>query len=376
MSAARVRFRFALGAALLAFRAAAAESAPSSYFSNWPAGAAPAEIGRRVAENFLRRQLEFEQGKRQYVIYPEVMTWYGALEVARVTGNGDLRERLVRKFDPFLAPDGARHISPDAHVDYHVFGALPLEIYVQGRDERYLALGRGFADRQWASPTPDGVTGEARYWVDDIYMISLVQTQAFRATGDRAYLEHAAATAVAYLAKLQQPNGLFFHAADSPQFWSRGNGWFAAGIAELLTELPADHPRRETILAGFRKMMAALLRYQAPDGRWRQLIDQPDFWTESSGTGMFAFALVTGVRRGWLPADEYGPAARKAWLALVAGIDAEGNVADVCVGTNTAASQRAVEPAAQLKYYFDRGRTNGDLHGQGPVLWTAAAMLR
>ena len=51
-------------------------------------------------------------------------------------------------------------------------------------------------------------------------------------------------------------------------------------------------------------------------------------------------------------------------------------MADVCIGTNTAVNQRVTEPAAQLKYYLDRGRATGDLHGQAPILWTAAALMR
>ena len=146
--------------------------------------------------------------------------------------------------------------------------------------------------------------------------------------------------------------------------------------AELLTELPENHPQRARILAGFRKMMATLLTTQGPDGLWRQLVDKPEAWLETSGTGMFAFAMVAGVKHGWLEADTYGPAARKAWLALVAKLDAKANVADVCIGTNTAVNQRVTEPAAQLKYYLDRGRATGDLHGQAPILWTAAALMR
>jgi len=42
---------------------------------------------------------------------------------------------------------------------------------------------------------------------------------------------------------------------------------------------------------GKKAMMASLLKYQAEDGLWRQLVDRPDVWAETSGTGMFAFAL-------------------------------------------------------------------------------------
>jgi unsaturated rhamnogalacturonyl hydrolase len=333
-------------------------------FRDWPAGASPREVGKRVAENFVVRP--FERPTR-FIIYPEVCAWYGALTTAQLIGDHDLQQRLVRKFDPLLTPEGSKHISPDAHVDFRVFGALPLEIFLQTKEGNYLGLGKGLADKQWETPTPDGITSEARYWIDDMYMITAVQVQAYRATGDARYLDRAALAMVAYLDKLQQPNGLFFHAPDSPYYWSRGNGWMAAGTAELLRALPKKHPRRARILEGYRRMMASLLRYQGQDGLWRQLIDNEDAWPETSGTGMFTFAMVTGVKNGWLDGKTYGPAARRAWLGLVKYIDENGNVREVCAGTNKGSS---------VQYYLDRPRNVGDLHGQAPILWSASALLR
>ena len=336
-------------------------------FTDWPAGASPAEIGKRVAENFVVRKFDFETNpRRQYVIYPEVCAWYGSLTVAKLTNDPNLTKRLIAKFDPLLGAQ-SRRISPNAHVDYRVFGAVPFEIYMQTKDKRYLEIGQGLADKQWENPTEDGITREARYWIDDMYMIPAVQVQAFRATNDAKYLDRAALAMVAYLDKLQQPNGLFFHGTDSPFFWSRGNGWVAAGMTELLTSLPQDHPRRARIMEGYKKMMAALLAAQDPNGTWHQLIDKRDFWPETSGTGMFAFAMVTGVKKGWLDAATYAPAARKAWLGLVGYIDKDANIRQVCEGTNKGNS---------LEYYRNRAQKTGDLHGQAPVLWTASALLR
>lgn len=344
-------------------------------FRHWSAGTSPQEVGRRVAENFLTRPLEYTQGKREFVIYPEVCAWYGALTVADLTRDADLQTRLINKFTPLLTTDTNR-ISPSAHVDYRVFGALPLEIFLLTRDAQYLALGQNFADKQWENPTADGVTREARYWVDDIYMISVVQVQAYRATGNKVYLDRAALTVGTYLDKLQQPNGLFFHAADSPFYWSRGNGWYAAGMTELLSELPVSHPKYARIMSGYKAMMASLLKFQGADGLWRQLIDQPEAWSETSGTGMFAFAMVTGVKRGWLDAPTYGPAARKAWLGLVGRLDQNANVKDVCVGTNKAFQEVGEDRDTQSKFYLARARKTGDLHGQSPILWTASALMR
>lgn len=344
---------------------AAAQS--KNYFGNWEKGSSPQEIGKRVAENFQARKFDFETNpKREYVIYPEICGWYGSLTFADQTKDKDLSARLMTQFDRFFAAD-ANRVSPNAHVDYRVFGIIPLEVYIETKNPKYLALGQSFADKQWEKTTPDGITAEARYWIDDMYMITMIQVQAYRATKDKKYLDRAALAASSYLKQLQQPNGLFFHAPDSQFYWGRGNGWFAAGMAELLTDLPKNHPLQAQILKSYQTMMASLLKYQTENGLWRQLVDKPESWEETSGTGMFAFAMVTGVKKGWLDAKTYGPAARKAWLGLIKHIDADANVTDVCVGTNKGFS---------VQYYLDRERKTGDLHGQSPVLWTATALMR
>lgn len=370
------RLIFSAVGSLLLFNIGCRTSVETDSLSNWPAGSSPEAMGRRAAENFVGRPLDFERNpSRKYVIYPEVCAWYGSLKVAKLTGDKDLQSQLIKKFDPLLGPEG-RRISPDDHVDYRVFGIVPLEIYLQTHDKKYLEIGKKLADQQWENPTADGITHEARYWVDDVYMISSVQVQAYRATRDPVYLDRAALTIATYLDKLQQPNGLFFHALDSRFFWSRGNGWVAAGTAELLSELPTDHPKRERILRGYRTMMASLLKFQSDEGLWRQLIDKPESFLETSGSGMFAFAMITGVKHGWLDASIYGPAARKAWLGLVSRLDNKANIKDVCVGTNKAAKEVGPDTAKQLDFYLHRNRHTGDLHGQAALLWTASALLR
>jgi rhamnogalacturonyl hydrolase YesR len=357
--------------------ASALASTPTA-FTNWPAGTAPAEVGKRVAENFSARRFQWQTDpKRKFVIYPEICAWYGGLEVARLTGDADLQKRLIAKYDVLLTPEGAPRISPNEHVDYRIFGVAPLEINLLTKDPVFLARGLHFADAQWAKPTPDGITHEARYWIDDMYMSPILQVQAFRATRDAKYLDRAALMMAAYLDKLQQPNGLFVHAPDSPFYWGRGNGWVAVGMAELLRDLPATNPHHARIVAGYQKMMAALLVNQGADGMWRQLLDKPESWAETSCTGMFAFAFVTGVKNGWLDEAAYAPAARKAWIALVGYLDADANVREVCMGTDKSRhATRTDDLKVQYDFYLARPRKTGDLHGQAPILWTAAALLR
>ena len=370
-------YRHLLIAACFLLIAVPLSLAQDKYFSNWPAGTSPQEVGKRVAEHFVTSPHQ----DPERIVYPEVCTWYGALTFAQLSGNKQLTADLIKRFEPLLSPPGSQLIHRERHVDYSVFGAVPLEIYIETKDPKYLELGKSFADTQWDPLPPNvqvrdgikpetlapGLTPETRFWVDDMYMSTILQMQAFRATGDSKYLDRAALEMVAYLDKLQQPNGLFFHAPDVPFFWGRGDGWFAAGMAEMLRSLPPNHPKRGRILEGYRKMMKALLANQGADGMWRQLIDHPEAWPETSSTGMFTFAMITGVKNGWLDENIYGPAARNAWIALVGYIDQNADVTNVCVGTGK---------KNDLEYYLTRPRHTGDMHGQAPVLWAASALLR
>jgi len=338
-------------------------TAPLKEFGNGPPGAAPAEIGKRVAERFAASA----HLRPNTIIYPEVCTWYGGLTFARAAGEKELSARLIRRFDRLLTPEESHLLPIESHVDFSVFGTVPLEIYIETKDRKYLDLGLSFADRQWEHPTSDGLTDQTRYWIDDMYMITAVQVQAYRATGKSKYLDRSALEMTIYLDKLQQPNGLFYHAPDVPFFWGRGNGWVAAGMTELLRSLPLNHPRRARILEAYRKMMNSLLQYQSEEGTWRQVIDHPESWPEISSSGMFTFAMITGVKERWLEQRTYALTARKAWLGLVKYINAKGDISNVCEGTNK---------KNDLQYYLDRKRLTGDMHGEAPVLWSATALVR
>lgn len=369
--------------AFLLFATSVSEAQPnkqSSNLKNFAKGSSPAEIGDRIAKHFIA--LPHSNFGRpvppRMITYPETCTWYGALTFAKETGNEKLTAQLAQRFEPLF---GSRDtlVPVSDHVDHTVFGAVPLELYLQTKDKRYLDMGKQLADKQWGPPEgprvrPEsyrfyekGLTWQTRLWIDDMFMITAVQSQAFRATGDRMYVDKAAREMVFYLDSLQRPNGLFYHAPDVPFFWGRGNGWMAVGMSELLRSLPKDNPDRARIMQGYKKMMQTLISHQAEDGMWRQLIDDTASWKETSCTGMFTFALITGVKEGWLAKAQYGSAARKGWLGVIQYINGNNEIADVCEGTNKKNDRQ---------YYLDRKRNTGDLHGQAPLLWCATALLR
>ncbi len=333
--------------------------------SFWPDNKSPVWVGRIVTEDLLNRDdfMMYISDHCTAVHYAEACAAFGAARLAGLLQDSvtisRLSERYKRVIDDSI-------VNTANHVDANVYGILPLELFIQTGSELFYHQGIELADGQWDDPLPDGLTNQTRYWIDDIWMIGSLQVQAYRATGKIIYLERAALEIDAYLQRLQQPNGLFFHGENAPFFWGRGNGWVAAGLAELLSELPDSDPHYYSILEGYRKMMEALVQYQADDGMWRQLIDADSAWKETSCTGMFGYALTIGVKKGLLSEDKYKEAYQKAWLSLADYINEEGKITDVCVGTGQ---------STDIQYYLDRPKTTGDLHGQAPLLWFAYALL-
>lgn len=355
-------------------------SAQSDNLFNFPLEASPLEVGRNIVESYVSKPFRNFDGNRtapSEIIYPETCAWFGALKFAGVTGDETLLRMLEKRFLPLLGSQKELMPIPD-HVDHTVFGAIPLQLFLQTSNEAYFYIGIDFADRQWQMPgnkkrkeeyrrlLDEGLSWQTRFWIDDMFMITTIQSQAFLATNDEKYINRAAHQMSVYLDSLQQPNGLFHHAPSAPFFWCRGNGWMAAGMTDLLLHLSEENPNHARIMAGYQQMMYRLKDLQQESGLWGQLVDDTSSWSETSGSAMFTYAMIVGVKKGWLDADTFVPAARKAWLSLLTFIDENDELRDVCQGTNIGTTK---------EYYLNRERLTGDLHGQAPLLWCAAAIL-
>src|SRR5512147_193326 len=107
-----------------------APAQPQKEFSDWPEGTSPRVIGKRVAENFIVRPFRAQSDPtkaRSGIIYPEVCAWYGALTFAQLSGDKSLQSRLLKKLDQLMSPAESGMISQSPHVDFRVFGTVPLE---------------------------------------------------------------------------------------------------------------------------------------------------------------------------------------------------------------------------------------------------------
>jgi rhamnogalacturonyl hydrolase YesR len=310
--------------------------------------------------------------------YKVACVWYGSLATAALLNEEAMITSLTARYSSY-ENTWATLFAGDGHVDENVFGIVPLEIAKTSTDSVYRQEGLALADHQ-----QENIDVHKRFAIDDMFMITALQVQAYRVSGDAKYLNLAASVMVEYLTRLQQPDGLFFHHEDFEHRWARGNGWFAAGMAELMRELPQNHANLAAVRTGYERMMNALRGTQLASGTgaglWKQIVDSDDSrnWAETSGSAMFVYALVTGVRSGWLEPDTYGPVARAGWLALVAKLNAQGRLQDVSDWAYKPESHQGGPTYAgdEENYYFERPKLTGDNHGQAPVLWSAAALLR
>jgi unsaturated rhamnogalacturonyl hydrolase len=210
-------------------------------------------------------------------------------------------------------------------------------------------------------------------WLDDLYMSVPCLAQAGKLTGERKYYDDAAKQILQFADRMfVKDRRLFMHAwvegmNPHPAFhWARANGWALMAMVELLEVLPPDHPDRARILALYREHAAGLVAAQGHAGRWHQLLDRRESYEETSASAMFVFGIAHGINRGWLDGLAYGPAVSLGWNAVVAKVNAKGQVEGTCVGTGV-----GWDPM----FYLYRPVHVLAAHGYGPVLLAGAEMI-
>jgi rhamnogalacturonyl hydrolase YesR len=136
---------------------------------------------------------------------------------------------------------------------------------------------------------------------------------------------------------------------------------------EVLTAMPESHPLRPKVLDIYKRHMEALRAQQAPDGMWREVVDEPGSYREESATAIIMTSMARGVRMGWLPRAVYAPVVTRAWRGVAAHVAEDGTIVDVCTSTGSGPTK---------KYYLDRAAITGaDDRGGAMALMAAMEMM-
>ena len=180
---------------------------------------------------------------------------------------------------------------------------------------------------------------------DAVFMGGPILAAAGRLTGERRYFDAALGHFDFMAAKVIRPDGIYRHSPLDESAWGRGNGFPALGVALMLSEWPESEPGRDKLIAAHRRHLAALQPHQDPAGEWRQVVDRPESYREFTATCMITFAMMRGMRLGWLDRQSFSRAADRGWQAILTRVADDGRLVDVCTGTGKQTSLRA---------YYDR----------------------
>ena len=230
------------------------------------------------------------------------------------------------------------------HADDHVIGQSYLWAAAHGAGKSAIAPLRQRFDEILTAPSQAGLSADGpaqcwdRWcWCDALFMAPPAWVQLSQVTGDARYAafshqEFQAVTAFLY----DRQEHLFFRdsrffkqrdAQDRKLFWSRGNGWVFAGLARVLSALPANDSARPFYEQLFKEMAAKLKTLQKADGYWSpSLLVIDGTPPESSGTGFFVYGMAWGIQAGLLDRATYEPVVRRGWAALEKAVAADGRL--------------------------------------------------
>ena len=208
-------------------------------------------------------------------------------------------------------------------------------------------------------------------WPDDLYMGGVFLVRWGIYNHDPKFIDDAAQQIIHQAALEADADGLWFHGyfvsekKHAPFKWGRGNGWVTVTLVETISAMAETNPLRAKLIEILKNQIEGLKKVQAPDGMWRQVLDKPELWEETSCTAMFAYGIARAANRGWIDASNMA-VARKAFAGIAKNVTADGVVKGTCQGTNI---------GQDLDFYIKRPQPDDDMHGRGPVLLAGTEIL-
>jgi len=258
----------------------------------------------------------------------EAVAMLGVVQLYRVTG--------ARRYLDYPAAWMDRHIAEGYRMetsDTCAPAGVAVRLYALTGDERYRAVVDDALDylSHRALRSPEGginhlgtVTAlPVTLWVDSLFMFGNVLTGWGEVAGDEGALALQGEQIEIFASVLQDPGGLFTHAAYWPLeqtpgvFWARGNAWVTAATVDYLR---VRRWRGEAVPAVARVLdlqVGAVAAWQdAASGRWWTVMNRPgETYLETSATALWAYALARAWRTG-LVGDEALPLVEAALAGL------------------------------------------------------------
>ena len=245
----------------------------------------------------------------------------------------------TRAFVDACAP--VRNAQAGFEINDGLIGYASLMVYRHTQQTAYLDYARSIADWMLSSAqrTADGTLVHEQksdlVWCDTLLGVTPLLTELTRVTSESRYLDEAVQQVILHAKHLQDPaTGLYHHAWQEsqntffgPVYWARGNGWIAFGNA-LVSAATIGSPAQPVINEIVSKHIKGLALTMDASGRWHTVLNNPNTYVETSGSGLISFALGALLHCGSTP-DLSRTQLREANLAVWQQVAADGTVREV-----------------------------------------------
>jgi unsaturated rhamnogalacturonyl hydrolase len=157
----------------------------------------------------------------------------------------------------------------------------------------------------------------------------------------------------------------------SSEVWGRGQGWYAMALVDVLGYMPESYSGRATLLTILQNLAAGLKAAQDPTtGLWYEVVDMAACtgnWLETSGSGMYVYALRVAVDRGYIDSS-YMSVVNAGWTGL------QTQVTTDTVGPVINNAVEGLDPQASCAGYIDATKLSDSSQGECAILLAASVM--
>lgn len=304
------------------------------------------------------KQLAGHYGHRlRAVQYIPAVALIGRLRLGELTEDASHQQDVAKIVEPWLSKSTLGSRPGGSHLSGHlIFTELARRTKDDKQRAALITAARAAADLGFDEQgKPKRSMPFHSEMSDAVFMGCPILVQTGALTGEKRYFDMAL-THFQFMRKmLLRKDGLYRHSPMDEAAWGRGNGFPALGLALCLSDLPEDHAAFQPMRDALQNHLRALAKHQDATGMWHQVIDHPESYRELSCTCMITFAMLRGMQRGWLSADEFAPVVKRSMPAILQRVATDGTLVDVCTGTGKQKNLRAYYDRPAILGKDDRG---------------------
>lgn len=365
----------------------------------------PLELGKKMADSDMKRNPDasmLDFSPKPVWSYTQGLVSLANQRLAAETGEQKYYEYGLDYAAKMINDSGliATYQMEKYNVDLVNSGKILFDIYEKTGDEKFKKA--IFLLREQLKTHPR--TSEGGFWHKKVYphqmwLDGIYMADPFYAQFGKVFNEPAAFDDVVNQVLVIQKHtvdsltGLNYHGWDesreqqwadsltgrSPHVWGRAQGWYLMALVDILDFLPEDHAGRTEIINILNRAARAVVNAQDQEsGVWFQVMDQngrEGNYLEATASSMFVYALLKGLRMGYLDQSYLEPA-KKGFEGIRQNFIRENEDGTISLTRCCAVAGLGGKPYrdGSFEYYTSTAIRDDDPKGVGPFIMACIEM--